>query len=106
MHEESAVGRAEIELMVGQAELFEKAYGIYENFRTAIGDAQGRGYAAARAGTPREKLPHQERSHEAYSWLNGWAVGNFDDRWSRGEAKLPPSPGMSGVVRRSLNLYE
>lgn len=98
--EELRVGRggqpdAATRLWMDQLEAFERDYASYERFRRTIGEEHGRGYEAGRQGMGREGLPHKERTHETYSWLNGWAVGNFDYRWRRGEVQLPRSPGVT-----------
>lgn len=84
---------AETQLWLDQMEIFERAYGAYERFRTSIGRANGIGYEAGRANRPREDLPYRERRHETFSWLNGWAVGNFDYLWRAGFVCLMPSAG-------------
>lgn len=83
-----------------QMRLFEDSYGAYERFRRSIGQAHGLGYDAGRANAPRESLPFTERTHEVYSWLNGWAVGNLDYRFRRGELQLPRSPGVTRAPKR------
>jgi len=71
-------------LWMDQIEIFEQAYGAYERFRTAIGQAHFKGYNAGRDGEPRESCPYEIPCHEAFSWLNGWNVGEYDRLWKAG----------------------
>lgn len=93
-----------VEFKVADQALFdaaEHAFLALEGDRRRVGVAQGFGYAYGRDGHPRFNAALTAPSNESLAWYNGWATGNLDYRWWRGEVKLPRSPGVSGPKKLS-----
>jgi hypothetical protein len=73
---------------------FERALCTLDHTRHEVGYHQGLGYEAGRRGESRECRTYQAPSNHGFAWYNGWAQGNLDYRWKRGEVKLERSPGV------------
>lgn len=73
----------------------ERAFGLLQGDRFAVGGSQSHGYNAGREGQPRFNPLYTAPSNESFGWYNGWATGNFDYLWRRGEVTLPRSPGVT-----------
>lgn len=66
----------------------EDAFNKLEADRTRVGHEYLNGYEAARAGSERYCARFDRPSNSAYSWYNGWAVGEFDRLWREGKLCL------------------
>ncbi len=56
----------------------ERAFAALDARRSSIARAHGDGYFAGREAKPRVNTQFVKPSNEAFSWYNGWRVGNTD----------------------------